>query len=587
MQINRLFDVPHYQLEHYPKEKSLSIKKGNAWKSYSTQDIIDEANKLSAGLIKKGVKPGDKVALVSFNRPEWLFSDLAISQIGAINVPLYPNITVKDYAYTIEQSESVLAFVGDRELHEKLSEATKDIINFDSIYTFDKEDGLPHWTELQADAESEKQEIDKRKAAIKPEDLATIIYTSGTTGFPKGVMLTHKNILSNSEGVEERFSLVNENYRALSFLPLCHIFERTASYTHMRMGVEVYFTPIEEISDTMKEVHPHYFATVPRLLEKVYDKIIKKGYELKGLKKGLFFWALRLSEKYDPNEDKGWWYNKQLGLANKLIFSKWREALGGNIKFIVSGAAALQPRLARVFWAAQIPILEAYGLTETSPGISFSKIEPGGYRLGCVGPLMKNVQVRIAEDGEIEAAGPGIMQGYYKKPDETAEVLSEDGWFKTGDIGEMQDGFLKITDRKKEIFKTSGGKYIIPQQMENKFKESMFIEQIMVVGEGHKHPAALIVPEFETVTEWCRLHHTECKTREDILNSQAVRDKFDREVEHYNAGFSQYERVKKYKLMPEEWSVEGGELTPTLKLRRKKIMTKYASVVQDFYKEEE
>lgn len=586
MNISRLFDVPQHQLEHFPKEKSLNIKIGETWKSYSTQQVIDEVNKLSAGLIKHGIKAGDKVALISNNRPEWVFADLAISQIGAINVPLYPNITVKDYAYTLEQSESVLAFVSGKELFEKIGEATKDIQGFSGIYSFDKDDGLPHWTELQSDYESEKEEIENRKSSINEEDLATIIYTSGTTGFPKGVMLTHKNIISNSEGVVERFVNVGDGYRTLSFLPLCHIFERTASYTHMRLGVEVYFTAIDTIADAMKEVHPHYFATVPRLLEKVYDKIVKKGYDLKGIKKGLFFWALRLGEKYDPNENKGPWYNTQLKLANKLIFSKWREALGGNIEFIVSGAAALQPRLARVFWAAQIPVLEAYGLTETSPGISFSKLEPGGYRLGCVGPLMKNVQVRIADDGEIEAAGPGIMKGYYKKPEETAQVL-HDGWFKTGDIGEMKDGFLKITDRKKEIFKTSGGKYIIPQQMENKFKESMFIEQIMVVGEGHKHPAALIVPEFDTVAEWCRLHHTECKTREDILSSQAVKEKFDREVEHYNEYFSQYERVKKYALLPEEWTIEGGELTGKLSLKRRKILAKYASIIEDFYKEED
>ncbi|MCB0494590.1 MAG: long-chain fatty acid--CoA ligase [Cyclobacteriaceae bacterium] len=586
MQITRLFDVPYYQLEHYPKEKCLNIKTGETWKSYSTEEVIDEVNRLSAGLIKKGIKTGDKVALVSLNRPEWIFADLAIQQIGAINVPLYPNITIKDYNYTLEHSESVMAFAGSKELYEKLQEASKDISGFKDIYTFDKVENLAHWTELQSDYESEKEEIEKRKAAVKHEDLATIIYTSGTTGFPKGVMLTHKNIVSNSEGVVERFAGVNETYKTLSFLPLCHIFERTASYTHMRMGVEVYFTAIDTIGDAMKEVHPHYFATVPRLLEKVYDKIVKKGYELKGVKKRLFFWALRLGEIYDPNENKGWWYTKQLGLANKLIFSKWREALGGNIEFIVSGAAALQPRLARVFWAAQIPILEAYGLTETSPGISFSKLDPGGYRLGCVGPLMKDVEVRIAEDGEIEAAGPGIMQGYYKKPDETAAVL-QDGWFKTGDIGELQDGFLKITDRKKEIFKTSGGKYIIPQQMENKFKESMYIENIMVVGEGQKHPSALIVPDFESVAEWCKLHHTECKTREDILKSAAVKEKFDREVEHYNENFSQYERVKKYALLPEEWSVEGGELTAKMSLKRREILAKYASIIKDFYKEEE
>lgn len=586
MEITRLFDVAHYQKEKFSTDKSLNIKIGDTWKSYSTQDVIDEANKLSSGLIKKGIKPGDKIALISFNRPEWIFVDMAIEQIGAINVPLYPNITVKDYNYTIEQSETKLAFVGDKDLFDKVTEATKDITGFDGIYSFDEIDNVTHWKEIQADYESEAEEIEKRKAAVNPDDLATIIYTSGTTGFPKGVMLTHRNILSNSEGVAERFSLVDSGYRALSFLPLCHIFERTASYTHMRMGVEVYFTSIETIGEAMKEIQPHYFATVPRLLEKVYDKIVKKGYNLTGIKKGLFFWALRLGEKFDPNENKGWWYNKQLKIANKLIFSKWREALGGNILFIISGAAALQPRLARVFWAAQIPLLEAYGLTETSPGISFSKIDKGGYRLACVGPLLKDVKVKIAEDGEILAGGPGIMQGYYKLPEQTAEVLN-DGWFSTGDIGEYKDGFLKITDRKKEIFKTSGGKYIAPQQMENKFKESMYIEQIMVVGEGQKHPSALIVPDYESVSDWCKIHHSSCSTISDMISSEKVVAKFDKEMEHYNQEFANYERIKKYTLMPEAWSIEGGELTPTLKLKRKNILAKHASAVEDFYKDEQ
>ncbi len=585
MEITRLFDVVPYQLAHYPTDKSLSIKKGDTWVSYSTQDVIDEANKLSAGLIKQGIKAGDKIALISFNRPEWIFVDMAIEQIGAISVPLYPNITIKDYYYTIEQSGAKIAFVEGEELFKKVSEAIIDTPTCGAIYTFDEVEGADHWQSIQADYESEAEEIEKRKAAVKPDDLATIIYTSGTTGFPKGVMLSHRNIISNSDGVADRFSLVESGYRTLSFLPLCHIFERTASYTHMRMGVEVYFTSIETIGDAMKEIKPHYFATVPRLLEKIYDKIVKKGLNLTGVKKSLFFWALRLGEQFDPNEDKGWWYNKQLKLANKLIFSKWREALGGNILFIISGAAALQPRLARVFWAAQIPLLEAYGLTETSPGISFSKIDKGGYRLACVGPLLKDVKVRIADDGEIQASGPGIMQGYYKMPEQTAEVL-KDGWFSTGDIGEYKDGFLKITDRKKEIFKTSGGKYIAPQQMENKFKESMYIEQIMVVGESQKHPSALIVPDYESVSEWCKIHNTECKTIPEMMKSEKVIAKFDKEMAHYNKEFANYEQVKKFSLMPEAWSIEGGELTPTLKLKRKNIMAKYEKEVASFYKED-
>ena len=584
MEITRLFDVLPYQLENFATNKCLNIKIGDIWKSYSTQEVLDEANKLSAGLISQGIKPGDKVALISFNRPEWIIVDLAIAQIGAINVPLYPNITVKDYHYTIEQSETKLAFVGDKALFEKVTEATHDIEGFTGLYCFDKQDGIPFWKEAQADYATQSKEIEQRKAKVAPNDLATIIYTSGTTGFPKGVMLTHHNIISNSDGVAERFAGIGAGYRALSFLPLCHIFERTASYTHMRLGVEVYFTAIDTIGDAMKEVKPHYFATVPRLLEKVYDKIVKKGYELTGLKKSLFFWALRLGEKYDPNQKMGWWYTKKLALANNLIFSKWREALGGNIMFIVSGAAALQPRLARVFWAAKIPLLEAYGLTETSPGISFSKLEPGGYRLGCVGPLLKDVKVKIAEDGEILAGGPGIMQGYYKLPEQTAEVL-KDGWFHTGDIGEYNDGFLRITDRKKEIFKTSGGKYIAPQQMENKFKESMYIEQIMVVGEGQKHPSALIIPDVSSVSDWCKIHHSSCNTLSEMVQSEKVRAKFDQEIAHYNKEFANYERIKKFTLLAEPWTIEGGELTPTLKLKRKNILQKYEKEVAAFYNE--
>ncbi|MEQ8243145.1 long-chain fatty acid--CoA ligase [Fulvivirga sp.] len=587
MEMTRLFECLDFQIQNGSIEDAFAAKHDGQWKKYSTQQVKDIVNSLSSGLLDRGIKKNDKVGIVSFNKPEWVFADLALSQIGAISVPMYPNSTSEDYAFILNDAEVKLIFCGDKELYEKLEVTKKSVAQDFSIYCFESIGDIFWEALLVKPSDEHLQQIDELRNEIANEDLATIIYTSGTTGTPKGVMLSHKNILSNSMAVASIFPISGSGYRTLSFLPLCHIFERTASYAYMQMGISIYYAEsMDTIGDNLKEVKPHFFATVPRLLEKVYDKIVAKGYELKGIKKNLFFWALKLGDRYEPNLNYGLGYKLQLALANKIIFSKWREALGGNVQFIVSGAAALQPRLARVFWAAQIHILEAYGLTETSPGISFTRDNPQDVRIGCVGPMLPEVEVKIADDGEILAKGPNIMMGYYKRPDATAEVIDKNGWFHTGDIGEIvEDRYLKITDRKKEMFKTSGGKYIAPQPVENKFKESVLIEQVMVVGESEKFPAALVVPAFDALKEWCHKKGITYTTDKEMIYNEKVLAKFEREKDRYNSDFAQYEKIKKLKLLPEIWTIEGGELTPTLKLKRKNIMTKYSKEVSEIYSE--
>ncbi len=586
MEINRLFDVINDQLLHHSLEDSLANKINDNWKKYSTQEVINIVNSLSAGLLKNGINKGDKIGIISFNRPEWIFADLAISQIGCISIPMYPNSTAEDYAFIINDAEVKVVFYGDQEILTKLQKITTEVnLPFDS-YSFDKLKDEKNWEQLLVDNDQiDFLKISQLKEGIKTTDLATIIYTSGTTGKPKGVMLSHKNILSNANAVRSIFPSDANGKRALSFLPLCHIFARTAYYAYSQMGISIYYAEsMETIGENLKEVKPHFFATVPRLLEKVYDKIVAKGYELSGLKKALFFWALKLGDQYEPNKKYGFWYSLQLTLANKIIFNKWRDALGGNIRFIISGAAALQPRLARIFWAAQIKILEAYGLTETSPGVSFTREEPNNVRIGCVGPLLPGVSVKIAEDGEILVKGPNVMMGYYNRPDATAEVIDGEGWFHTGDIGKMEEGiYLKITDRKKEMFKTSGGKYIAPQVLENKFKESSFIEQIMVVGEGEKFPAALIIPAIDAIKEWCGKKGIKFTSDQDLIENEQVLEKFEKERVKLNENFAQYEQIKKFKILLEPWTIEGGELTPTLKLKRKKVFSNFESEIKELY----
>jgi long-chain acyl-CoA synthetase len=583
--ITRVFDLLPNCVLPVNKEDAFANKVNGEWKKYSALELIETVNKVSLGLMKLGVKKDDKIAIISPNRPEWNFIELGVQQLGAVSVPMYPTITIEDYRYIFNDSEVKFIFVAGKELLAKVNEATKTLEGIQGIYTFDNVSGANHWTEVTDLAKGEDiAQLVPFKAAVEPDDLLTLIYTSGTTGQPKGVMLTHDNIISNLEGIVTAGSLpLLSEEKALSFLPLCHIYERMDVYVYMYYGVSVYYAEsMETIGDNLKEVKPHVFATVPRLLEKVYDKIVAKGYELTGVKKQLFFWALNLGLKYDPMKPMGWWYDTQLKIARKLIFSKWQEALGGNVKIIASGSAALQPRLSRVFWAAGIPIAEGYGLTETSPVISSSILTD--FRVGCVGTVLPNIQLKIAEDGEICVKGPSIMKGYYKKPEATAEAIDSEGWFHTGDIGELSEGkYLKITDRKKEIFKTSGGKYVAPQLVENKLKESMLIEQAIVVGEGQKFPSALLIPEFNALKEWCSRNGIDYSDDAQMIKNQKVKEKFEEEVKDLMKSIAQYEQVKKVELLPKLFTIDSGELTPTLKLKRKVIHGKYKELIEGMY----
>ena len=582
----RLFDIPYFQLENYPQEIMFSTKINGKWEAMSTQEFIDAANEYSRGLISLGIQPGDKVGLVSSNRVEWNIMDIAIQQVGAIGVPIYPNISRKDYLYIFNDAELTLCCTGTHELFGTITSIKDEVASLKNLYCFDKIDGVPHWSDILKEASTiDQEEVEKRKAVIKNEELATMIYTSGTTGNPKGVMLSHNNLLSNVIACEPRIP-ADKNSSSLTFLPVCHVYERMLHYLYMKIGCSIYFAEsLETIGDNIREVHPQIFTAVPRLIEKVFDKIMAKGDELTGIKRKLFFWAVDLAEEYEL-EGKSGWYHFKLKIANKLIFSKWREALGGNVQAIASGAAALQPRLARIFMAAGVPILEGYGLTETSPVISVNCMK-NGVKFGSVGTTIEGVEVKIAEDGEILAKGPNLMMGYYNQLEKTKEVIDDDGWFHTGDIGEMVDGkFLKITDRKKEIFKTSGGKYIIPQVMENKFKESRFIEQIMVIGESEKHPAALIVPGYDFLREWGKKKELKLDdvSNEGLSVNPQIIDRIMKEVEEYNQHFGSYEHIKKIALLPKEMSIEGGELTPTLKLKRKMIMDIHKDKIEKIYR---
>jgi len=585
MKATRLFDLIHNQLAENPLDICLAYKHDNKWKEYSTQDVIGIVNNLSCGLLSLGVGKNDKVGIVSTNRPEWNFVDLALQQIGAVSVPMYPTITPKDYRYIFEDSKLKYVFAGDAELVAKVKEASEGLDFFKGIYAFDAIHEAPSWKEVAEKGVADQTDLTPYREAVNAEDLVTLIYTSGTTGNPKGVMLTHHNVLSNARAVSENLQPDGEIKKSLSFLPLCHIFERTSSYFYMLRGVSVYYAEsLEKIGDNLKEVQPDMFTTVPRLLEKIYDKIVAKGMELSGIKKALFFWALDLGHKFDLQNDQGFWYNFQLKLANKLIFSKWREAVGGEIKLIASGGAALQPRLATIFWSAQIPVLEAYGLTETSPGIAFNRYNKEDIRIGTVGPALPGVTIKIADDGEVLCKGPGVMKGYYNQPEKTDEVIDKEGWFHTGDIGEMvENKFLKITDRKKEMFKTSGGKYVAPQLIENKLKESTLIEQAMVIGDGRKYPSALITPNFDNLKDYCKHKGITYTTRAEMVKNDKVVDKFNREVEAANEHFAQWEKIKQINILPTEWSVEAGELTAKLSLKRKVIESHYQQEIDAIY----
>lgn len=573
----RLFDVPYHQQKNYQKDSMFVTKKEGIWTPMDTTTFIEKALLVSRGLIAFGISAGDKIAVASTNRVEWNILDIAVQQVGAILVPLYPNISVNDYRFILNDSSTRICVVGNKELWDKISSIRKDVPSLEHLFVFDEIEGCSHWSEISEKAQiTDPSEVKSRMDLVKSGDLVTIIYTSGTTGNPKGVMLSHSNILSNVFACQSRIPADN-NSNVLSFLPVCHIYERMLHYLYMYIGCSIYFgESMETIGENIREVKPDVFSAVPRLIEKVYDKIIAKGDELSGLKKKLFFWAVALAENYEL-KGKSPLYKMQLAIARKLIFSKWQLALGGNVKAIASGSAALQPRLARIFIAAGIPILEGYGLSETSPVVTVNSFDKG-ICFGSVGTLIEHVEVKIAEDGEILVKGPNVMLGYYNNEEATNEVMDKDGWFHTGDIGVFIDKkFLKITDRKKEIFKTSGGKYIAPQAMENKFKESRFIEQLIVVGEGEKFPGAFIVPSFLFLKEWALQNNLNFDTisNEEIVLQEKVLLKFKEEIDEINEFFGSWEQLKKFVLLPKEFSIDGGELTPTLKLKRKKIMEKY------------
>lgn len=587
--ITRIFDFPYHQQDEFNSiPDALASKQNGSWVKISTQEYIAKSNSISRALLRLGIKKDDKIAIISSNnRTEWHIVDIGVLQTGAQTVPIYPTISEHDYEYILNHSEACYCIVSDEEVLRKINLVKDKLPHLKEVYSFNSIASCKNWNELLVLGEdnSNQEEVEARKNNIKTEDLATIIYTSGTTGNPKGVMLSHQNIVSNVLGSASRIPFEAGKSRALSFLPICHIFERMVLYLYQYYGVSIYFgESIEKIGENIKEVQPTVITAVPRLIEKVYDKIYAKGAELTGIKKKLFFWAIDLGIRYEPYGANGFWYEFQLKIARKLIFSKWLEGLGGKLELMVSGSAALQPRLSRIFAAAEIPIMEGYGLTETSPVIAVNDMRDYGFRIGTVGKVIDNVEVKIAEDGEILCKGPNVMMGYYKNETLTNEVIT-DGYFHTGDIGNLdQDGFLKITDRKKEIFKTSGGKYIAPQLIENTMKQSRFIEQIMVIGEGQKMPAAFIQPNFDFVYDWAVKNKIEIeKTPQAIAANEKVIARIQQEVDTINQKFGHWEQIKRFELTPNVWSIEGGELTPTLKLKRKNVLEKYQDLFKKIY----
>jgi len=576
MAITRIFDVIPQLLEKYNKLDALAVKENGKWVTYSTNQFADTINQLSYGLYDLGIERDDKIAIIANNRPEWNFADFAIQQCGAVSVPIYPTISEHDLKFILNDAQIKYVFVSSAELYKKVKAVADSVSSIKGIYTFNEVEGAKHWSELAkaGKANPKASEIDAIKKSIKPNDLFSILYTSGTTGNPKGVMLSHNNLISNSIACQVLAPFTSD-WKALSFLPLNHVYERMLTTLYFYLGVSIYYAEsIDTIGANLKEVQPQIFGTVPRLLEKVYDKIVATGEQQTGIKKKLFFWALDLGLRYELHGANGWWYEFQLKIANKLVFSKWREALGGNVVAVASGGAALQPRLARVFQAAKIIVLEGYGLTETSPVIAVNNFLPNSIKFGTVGTIIDKVSVSFAEDGEILVKGPNVMLGYYNRPDATAEAIDSDGWFHTGDIGVLEEGrFLKITDRKKEIFKTSGGKYIAPVMIENKLKESPFIEQVMVIGENQKYASALIVPAFLFLKEYCKRKNIEYSTNEELIKNPIVKARILEEVEKVNKTLAPYETIKRPELLPREWTIDNNEMTPKMSLKRKVIMT--------------
>jgi long-chain acyl-CoA synthetase len=586
MEITRIFDLlPRYKINFKPKNDALAGKEDGKWIKYSIEQYVEAANNISYAFLKLGVKKGDKIATITQNRPEWNFLDMGILQIGAIHVPIYPTISESDYKYILKHAEVKFVFVAGRELLTKIEHILPEIPSIEGVYTFRQMEGVKHLQELidEGKANPVPEKLAEINPTIRPEDVATLIYTSGTTGNPKGVMLTHNNIISNVLALYHIFP-VDETCKCLSYLPVSHVYERTNLYIYQYLGVSIYYAEnMGTIADNLKEIKPDMLTTVPRLLEKVYDKIIAKGRKLKGIQKSIFFWALNLGLNYDVT-GKSLFYKIQLKIANKLVFSKWREALGGNMRVIVSGGAALQPRLAKVYTAGKIEILEGYGLTETSPVIAVNTFDPGGRKFGTVGKPIKNVQVKIAEDDEILCKGPNVMSGYYKEPEMTLEAIDSGGWFHTGDLGRIEpEGHLKITGRKKALFKTAMGKYISPEHIENKLVESPFIDAALVIGENQKFAAAMIVPDFNYLRSWCSVKNIPYSSDKEMVNHPEVKKRFQKEVNEFNKDLGSFEQIKKIELMETEWSIQTGELTANLKLRRNFICQKYKHVIEKIF----
>ena len=592
MECKRLFDCIEHQLTNFPKEDMLAAKENGNWRKYSTKEIAQNINELSAGLLSLGLSAhnftpegSDKIAVISTNRPEWLIADMAAQQLGIVWVPVYPTTNPLELAFILKDASVQYMFASNKELYDKVMSVKEEVACLKEVFTFDRIPGAKHWSELKSNDAEKLAQVEAIKKTIPVDQVATFIYTSGTTGTPKGVMLTHRNIYYNLQMGKISFPFPDApTQKVLSFLPLNHIFEKVASYIYMYSGMSIYYAEsLDTIADNLREVKPDGFSTVPRLLEKVFEKIMLKGEELTGVKRKLFFWSVALAEQYDNLIPGSWWYQQKLKIANKLIFSKWREALGGNVKFIVTGGAACQVKLLRIFNAAQIPVYEGYGPTENSPIISINLRTPGGAKFGTVGEVIQGVELKLEPDGEICVAGPSVMLGYYKRPDLTNETVI-DGWLHTGDIGELIDGrFLKITDRKKELFKTSGGKYVAPQPVENKMKESPFIEQIVLIGDNRKFVSALIVPGFSKLKDWAKQHGIEYTSNEEIIKNSMVLTMIADIVEEYNQLFNQVEQVKKFTLIPREFTIDKGEMTPKLSIRRKVILSNFEKEIEAMY----
>ncbi len=588
MNIKRTFDIVEQYHQKYNKEKTLVVKRYGKWETFSTEDYRKTVDYVSYGLLELGFKKGDKIANVSNNRPEWNFLDMGMAQIGAVHVPIYPTISEAEYIHIFGHSQAQILFLASEELYERVKPFADQVTAIKKIYSFDHLDNVPNFQEIielgKLNEDKYKDQLVEIKAGVSEDDLCSIIYTSGTTGLSKGVMLSHKNFMSNVMSTSEILPL-NSSHNAISFLPLCHVLERMVNYLYQYLGLTIYYAEsVDQLGENINEISPHSFVTVPRLLERIYDKIYAKGQALTGIKRKLFFWAIELGEKHEAGGKNGLLYKAQLKIANKLIFSKWREALGNKIEVIIVGGAALQPRLARIFWAAGIPIVEGYGLTETSPVIAVNLLKYPYLKFGTVGPILRSGEVKIAKDGEILFKGPNLMMGYYNNPEKTKEAIDEDGWFHTGDIGEIhKHNILQITDRKKEIFKLSTGKYVAPQIVENRFKESPFIDQLMVVGESEKFAAAIISPNFEFLHDWCSLHKIQFRCNLDLIENPKILERYTKEVEELNKKCDKTRQMKKFELVCEAWTTDTGELSPTLKLKRRFVKKKYKTKIAKLY----